>query len=172
MRWVKADRTDWFLFGIVVVVVVLVAVAFVVSLTRPEPTYKLEDTPEGVAHNYLLALRQGDLERSYRYISPMIKNYPVSASQFTEMVMNNRWMLERNGDDTVTLQVESSMISGHLATVYVREARFYSGGLFSTGQDLQTFRMQLRVNGGNWKITDADRYWLHCLAENDGCRHD
>jgi len=75
-------NTDKFLVGIVVGVVVLVATAFAVALLRPKPTYQLEDTPKGVAHNYLLALQQEDYKRAYGYLSPTIEGYPTSAEAF------------------------------------------------------------------------------------------
>ena len=37
----------------------LVIVAIIAVLRQPEPEYMLDDIPEGVVHNYLLALQQG-----------------------------------------------------------------------------------------------------------------
>ena len=50
--------TDKILIGIVAGIILLIIVALVVTLSRPEPTYQPEDTPEGIAHNYLLALQK------------------------------------------------------------------------------------------------------------------
>ncbi len=162
--------TDRLLFGIVTGSVVLVAAALVVALTRAEPTYKSDDTPEGVAHNYLFALQREELDRAYLYISPSVKNYPVSASQFSDLVMQNHWIIGSDVEDTVRLHVDSSKNTGRLATVYVRETRFSPRGLFSGGQDTQTFRMHLQIEAGEWKIRNGERYWLHCLQERDGCQ--
>lgn len=162
-------RTDWFLFAIVAGVIVLVATSFVVALSRPEPSYKPEETAEDVAHNYLFALQQADLERAYSYISPTIKNYPVSSREFTDLVMDNRWMLGKHEQGAVTMHVESSMIREDLATVYVRETNFYARGLFDSGQNINTFSMKLQREESNWKIVDSDEYWLPCLHERDGC---
>jgi hypothetical protein len=57
-------KSDKFLIGIVVVVVLLIVVALVITLTRPEPSYQAEDTPESVAANYLLALQKRDYNQS------------------------------------------------------------------------------------------------------------
>ena len=164
-------RVDWFLLGIAGSAILLVTVALVIAVTTPDPTYESEDTPAGVAHNYLFALRHDDLERAYFYIYPSIKNYPVSSSEFTELAMHNRWILDKDRDGNATLHVESSTIKGDFATVYVREARFFSEGLFNNGQDIHTFRMQLRLTEGEWKLPDSDSYWLHCMHDEDGCRH-
>ena len=51
---------DKFLIGIIIAVVVLLAVVFGVILSRPAVEYQSEDTPAGVAHNYLLALQDED----------------------------------------------------------------------------------------------------------------
>lgn len=163
------ERTDRFLFGIVTGVVVLVCVAFTIALTRPAQSYELEDSPDGVAHNYLFALQSEELERAYRYISPTIKNYPASSSAFTNLVMENRWILLNNVDEAVTLQVESSRIRDSRATVYVSETRFQHG-LLASSQDFQTFRMYLQMEDGEWKIIDADNYWLQCLRLEEGCK--
>src|SRR3990172_9629643 len=75
-------NSDRILFAIVAGVIVLVVVAFVVAFTRPEPTYQSEDSPEGITHNYLLALQQKDYERAYRYLSPELPHYPPDIDKF------------------------------------------------------------------------------------------
>ena len=53
--------TDKVLIAIVAGIILLIIVAFVVALAKPEPTYQAEDTPEGVAYNYLLALQRKNM---------------------------------------------------------------------------------------------------------------
>lgn len=55
------------LIDIVAGIAVLVLVAFVITLGRSQPTYQAEDTLEGVAYNYLLAIQKQDFERAYGY---------------------------------------------------------------------------------------------------------
>jgi len=56
--------SDRFLIVIIIGIVLLAGGAFALTLTRPEPTYRSEDTPEGVATNYLLALLKRERRQS------------------------------------------------------------------------------------------------------------
>ena len=114
--------TDKFLIGIVAAIVLLIVVAFVVTLTLPGLTYQAEDTPEGVAQNYLVALQKEEYEQAYSYLSPSLDGYPASAEEFAEHVQYDSWRFRLNTD--TTLSVESAKITGSLATVRVRESRF------------------------------------------------
>ncbi len=63
----KQDRfLTAILTGIALLVIISLAVFF---LRRSAQTYQPENTPEGVIHNYLLALERGDYERAYGYLA-------------------------------------------------------------------------------------------------------
>ena len=158
---------DRFLIGVVAGVVLLVMVAFVVVLRRPLPSYRPDDTPEGVVHNYLLALRQGEYERAYGYLSPELVHYPASAAEFAADVEQWRW--EFHLDEDITLVVESARIDGNRATVVVQETTFYSGGLFNSNQYTRPFTMTLEHSGDRWLIREADSYVLYCWTQIEGC---
>ena len=83
--------TDRFLIGIVIGVVVLVIAAFGVAFLGPKPAYQSDDTPEGVAHNYLLAIQREDYARAYGYLSPDLRGYPASDEQFIEDMYTGLW---------------------------------------------------------------------------------
>ena len=160
--------TDKFLIGIVVGIVLLVVAAFVVTLTRPEPTYQAEDTPEGVAHNYLLALQKQDYQRAYGYLSPTLKGYPVSAERFAGNVEDSSWLFRLDTD--TTLAVESARVTGNRAAAQVRESRFDGGGLFDSSQSTTIFEIKLQLENGQWKIVDADYYFAWCWRHSEGCK--
>jgi len=160
--------TDKFLFRIVAGIVLLVVVAFVVALTRSEPTYQAEDTPEGVVHNYLLALKKGDYERAYGYLSPTIEGYPASADAFTEDVEDSSWRFRFDTD--TTMAVEPASVTGNRAVVDVPQSRFSGGDLFDSDQYTTVFEMRLQLEDGEWKIVDSDYYFLWCWKDNEGCR--
>ena len=160
--------TDKFLIGIVAGIVLLIVAAFVVTLTRPEPTYQAEDTPEGVAHNYLLALQKEDFERAYGYLSPTLEGYPASAEKFAEHVQDYSWRFRLDVD--TTLAVESARVTGNRAVVKVRESRFDGGDLFDSSQSTNVFKMELQLESGEWKIVDADYYFAWCWERDEGCR--
>jgi hypothetical protein len=160
--------TDKFLIGIVIGIVLLVIIAFVVTLTRPEPAYQAEDTPEGVAHNYLLALQKNEYGRAYSYLSRRLESYPASEGIFAETVDKYSWQFRRDADTTLT--VESTRVTGDRATVQVRESRFRGSNLFDSSQSTTTFEMRLQLERGDWKIVDSEYYFAPCWTDDDGCR--
>jgi hypothetical protein len=63
-------KKDRFLMGILIFIGVLVAAALVLFFVRNEkPAYGPEDTPDGVLHNYVVALQVNDYERAYSYLA-------------------------------------------------------------------------------------------------------
>jgi hypothetical protein len=161
--------TDKFLIAIVAGVVILVGVVLTIALLRPDqPGYQPDDAPEGVAHNYLLALQQEDYERAYGYLSPTLAAYPANVDQFTSHVEEYRWSFGYYDDD-VSLAIESVDVIGDRAKIVVRKTEFYRGGLFDSGQHSTTFDMTLRREQGTWKVTDSDRYWASCWESSKGC---
>jgi hypothetical protein len=156
------------LIGIVVGVLLLVGVAFAVTLLQPKPSYQPDDTPEGVAHNYLFALQENDYDRARGYLSPTLEGYPETADEFVDGVERQSWMFRENVE--TTMAVESADIDGDRAVVIVRESRYYGGGLFESWQDISTFEMELHREDGAWRITDADFYFADCWRF-DGCSY-
>jgi len=160
--------TDKFLIGIVAAIVLLIIAALVVTLTQPEPTYQAEDTPEGVAHNYLMALNKEEFDRAYGYLSPVLAGYPASAGKFAEHVQDYSWSFRLNVD--TTLLVESARITGNQGIVRVRESRFRGGDLFDSGQSTSVFDVELRLEDEEWKIVDADYFFARCWRREAGCK--
>lgn len=163
--------TDKFLIGIVIGVIILIGAAITVALLRPEPTFQSEDTPEGVAHNYLLALQQKDYERAYGYLSPSLEGYPDSVETFIDNIDDYSWQFRDLQDGSTTLTVESTDLIGERAEVSVREDRFHEGGLFDSSQYTHTFEMRLRFDTARnaWKIIGSDSYWVRCWDDKEGC---
>jgi len=159
--------TDKILIGIVVGIVLLIIVALVVALTQSEPTYQSENTPEAVAHNYLLALQKEEFEEAYSYLYPDLKGYPESLEKFEEQIQDNSWSFRLDRD--VTLSVESTKVTGDRATVEVLESSFYGGGLFDSGQSTYDFDMELRQVDNEWKIIESDWYFAWCWDRLEGC---
>ncbi len=166
----RMKGTDKFLIAIVAGVVILVGAVLAVALLRPnQPTYQPDDTPEGVAHNYLLALELEEYERAYGYLSPTLPGYPANAEKFVSNVEGERWSFGYYDDD-VSLAVDAVSVTGDRAKVVVRRTVFNRGGLFDSGQYSTTFDMTLRSEDGMWKIADSDRYWASCWESSKGCR--
>jgi hypothetical protein len=161
-------KTDRFLIAIVAGIVVLVAVTLIVTLRRPAPAYQPEDTPEGVAHNYLLALQQKEYARAYGYLSPRLPGYPATESEFAQQTAQHGWTFRF--DENTAVSIRDVTVSGDQATVHAVSNRFYSESLFVSSVSSSDFDLHLRREDGAWKIARADRYWLNCWSQSSGCR--
>jgi hypothetical protein len=65
-------KQDRFLTGILVGIAILVVLALAVFfIRRDSQAYILEDEPEGVVHNYVLAVLNGDYEKAYGYLADL-----------------------------------------------------------------------------------------------------
>ncbi len=159
--------TDKFLIGIVAGIVLLIVIALVVTLTKPEPTYQAEDNPEGITHNYILALQKEDFERAYGYLSPSLPGYPDTLEEFSRIVhkYSYRFRLSTNS----TIAVEESSITGAYADVRVSLSRFRSGDIFDSGLYTYTRKMELRLENGEWKIVEGSSFFVSCWNKDEGC---
>ncbi|MCP4421445.1 MAG: hypothetical protein GY805_32955 [Chloroflexi bacterium] len=144
-----------FLVGMIIGIVVLIVTALVVVMTRPDPTFRAEDTAEGVAYNYLLALQQGDYERAYGYISPKINCYPSNVDRFISELNRGSSL------DESSFSVDSAFVSGQRATVTVQETRFSQGDLLDSSQSTSSFEIVLARDGNTWKITTVNGYYYY-----------
>jgi len=170
--------TDKRLIIIAAGVVILVGVLVILALLRfKAPEYQAEDTPQGVAHNYLLALQLKDYQRARSYLLPTLLGYPVDVEQFAADVDGFAADASRPPYDVnwykvdVSLIVESAQVDGDHAWALVRRTKLHAGDLFDEEQSSYTFSMSLGLVDGAWKISWADRYWSDCWAYRDspGC---
>jgi len=154
---------DKFLVGIVAGIGLLVVAAFIVVLTQPEPEYQNSDSPEAIVHNYLLALRQDDFDRAYQYVSHNLIGYPRSVLAFQEDIDDSYRFSGLRQD--VTIDVQSSTIRAETASVEVLEGSFTGGDLLSSGSYERRFDMKLRLEDGEWRLVDGERYWSTCWSQ-------
>lgn len=164
----KMKSYDKFLVAIVVGAGLLIVAAFAIMLLRPKAEYHSEDSPEGIAHNYLLAVQKGDYERAYGYLAPSLSGIPGDLEEFIENIEDRSWSFRLDTD--ATLQVESVRTTGDLAVVTIRETRFYASGIFDNYQETDTFKMDLSPYDSAWRITDSERYFARCWDVIGGCR--
>jgi hypothetical protein len=145
-------KQDRFLTGILIGIGVLVLAALVVFfIRRDSQTYVPDDTPEGVVHNYVVAVLNKDYEKAYTYLADLDKKptYEQFHKSFVTGTLNP-------GNSAV--DVGKSEINGDNATVEV--AMIYNpSDPFSTGyRDVQN---AILVNqNGNWKISSMPTYYL------------
>jgi len=162
-------KSDTILIWIVGGIVVLVIAAFAIALVKPKATYMADDSPEGVAFNYLFAIERGEYERAYGYLSPETKGYPESVDDFRDDIKDYSWEFS-NLDSSTALDVIGTDITGSRADVTMRVTYFREGDLFDSGQSSYTFDVTLREDdNGEWKIVNADRFWVYCWSDAKGC---
>jgi hypothetical protein len=158
------NRTDKFLIGIVAAIVILVGAGFTVLRLRPKPGYQPDDTPGGVANNYLLALQRDELDRAYGYVWPKVPGYPDEAYTFGQNVNNS---FGYNNQSSVAIQHVTE--TDETATVTFVETNFSQGGLFGSNSYENTYQMHLVRENGRWWIRQSDAYWAWCLDQPEGC---
>jgi hypothetical protein len=154
------------LLAIVIGTVALVVIALVATLMRPEQDYLPDDSPLGVAHNYLFALEKGEYERAYSYISPTTTGHPEHFEEFIASLDTYSFL---NLDHRTTFQFELATASDTSVTVAVKETVFQKEGIFGRDGYTSTFKMKLHLENGEWKIIDSDWYFAWCWKREEGC---
>jgi hypothetical protein len=143
-------KQDRFLTGILVGIGLLVVVALAVFFTRKDSqTYIAEDTPEGVVHNYVLAVLNKDYEKAYGYLAEL--KYKPTYEDFRRAFLNGEVNPQNQAVD-----IGASDIVGDTATVELQLIS-NSGDPFSTGyRNTQT--ADLVKQEGKWKLTLMPQY--------------
>src|SRR5512143_3810608 len=121
-------KQDRFLTGILIGIALLIVAALAVFFTRQrEGTYVSESTPDGVVHNYVLAILQKDYQKAYGYLADL-DNKPTF-SQFRQAFAVGRLNPSGSG-----IKVGSAVITGDDATVDVSMV-YTPGDPFSSGNN-------------------------------------
>ena len=161
--------SDRFLRILVAGFVGLAIGAFVLARSQPDPTYSEGLAPEDVVHNYLLALQKNDYVVALAQLSPNLDGRPKAVEEMRRELRRSLWQFPTEGQMSVGLTVLSTDFIGDAAYVEVRLTERYDSGLFADGRRTEHFEMVLERTGGEWKITDGDRFFLHCWRTK-GCQ--
>jgi hypothetical protein len=161
--------TDKFLVGITAGIVLLLVVTFTFVLTRPEGDYVAEGLPDGVVHNYLLALQKGEHERAFEYLSSDLNHGPNDVEEFIDHIDHFYFI---NLEEETSKIIKTDRVSDTHAEVTVYEIIYSNNGIFS-GQYERNFDMKLHLEEGKWKIIDGDSYWRKCWSSSgrSGCKY-
>ena len=147
-------KQDRFLIGILVGIGVLIVVALVLFFTRQDKQeYVAEDTPEGVVHNYALAIYKEDYEKAYGYLAEM-KDKPTY-DQFRQAFFKHIINPSNAG-----LELGGTEIVGEEANVTVYLIYNPSDPFSSSTRNADTARLE-RQNG-QWKILQMPyNFWSY-----------
>src|SRR5512141_232035 len=145
-------KQDRFLTGILVGIAVLVVVALAVFFIRKDTqSYISEDSPEGVVHNYVLALLNGDYKKAYGYLADL-EDKPTY-EQFRDAFIKG--MVNPNNS---AVDIGKSEINNDTASVEV-SLIYNPNDPFSTGyRDIQ--RAILVKQDSGWKISSMPDYYF------------
>jgi len=163
-------RSDKLLYLIVAALLVLVIAAFAVVLRQQPAQYRADGTPEGTAHDYVLALSQRDMERAYALLSPDLPGRPATLERFVDDVLERPWSFGLD-DAAAALQVQATEVLATGATVRVRRTVFRDQGLLDSGQYTDQTNLRLKPGpDGTWYIAGGDRFVNECWLDPTGCR--
>ncbi|HLF74294.1 MAG TPA: hypothetical protein VI524_08115 [Anaerolineales bacterium] len=145
-------RQDRFLTGILIGIAVLVVLALAIFFIRSDTqTYVSDGAPEGVVHNYVLAVLNKDYEKAYGYLADL--DHKPTYEQFRDAFLKGIVNPSNSAVD-----IGDSEINGDTASVEV--AMIYNpSDPFSTGyRDVQ--RAILVKQGGAWKLSSMPGYYF------------
>lgn len=138
-------KQDKFLTGILIGVGALIVLALVLFFTRQDKRdYLAEDTPEGVAHNYVLAVLNKDYEKAYEYLADL--KYKPTYDEFRQSFLNGMVNPEGTG-----LDIGEAAITGDEAVVELTLYYSYSDPFSSRYGSPD--RAVLVDQDGTWKIS-------------------
>jgi len=145
-------KQDRFLTGILIGIGVLIIVALGLFFTRQDKRdYVAEDTPEGVAYNYVLAVVNKDYRKAYGYLAD-IGGKP-SYEGFRQSFFNGMINPQNVGVD-----VGAAEINGDEAVVHIR-LDYPSSDPFSSGYQNDDRALLVKQNG-QWKISSMPyNFW-------------
>lgn len=145
-------KQDRFLTAILIGIGVLILVALAVFFTRPgTQTYVSDVSPEGVLHNYVLALLNKDYTKAYSYIADL--DHKPTLNQFRQSFAIGRLDPSNGG-----IKIGTAVIMGDSATVDVSMV-YTPNDPFSSGYS-DTGSAQLVRQNGAWKISSMPTYNL------------
>ncbi len=138
----KQDRV---LVAILVVVIVLIALSLTLFfLRRGDVDYGLDDSPEGVVRNFVLALHKEDYQRAYGYLHDA--DGKPSLTEFRSDLLNLTWEIDDSG-----LQLGDTEISGDEAVV--RLTIIHGGSEPFDSSWNESSDAWLILQDGEWKLT-------------------
>ncbi len=145
-------KQDRFLIGILIGIGVLIVVALAIFFTQQnKQTYVSEDTPNGVVHNYVLALLNKGYQKAYGYLADL-DNKPTF-DQFRQP-----FAIGSLNPSNAGVKIGTADITDDDASIEVDMINTPSDP-FSTGYN-NAGSAQLVKQNGAWKISSMPTYNL------------
>jgi hypothetical protein len=147
-------KQDRFLIGILIGIVVLVVVSLALFFMRKDSeSYVVEDTPEGVVHNYVVAVHKSDFEKAYGFLSD-------SENKPTYEVFRKAFVTNMVSPRNVGLEIGSADVRGDNATVSLSTI-YNAGDPFSSGYRNQDVALLVKQDG-QWRLEQMPyNFWSY-----------
>ena len=145
-------KQDRFLTGILIGIGVLILLALGLFFTRQDKReYIAEDVPEGVVHNYVLAILNKDYEKAYAYLADL--EHKPTYEEFRRSFFNGMVNPNDTGVDVGTAEINDD-------EAVVTLTLFYSySDPFSNGYE-STDRALLVEQNNDWKLNSMPyNFW-------------
>ncbi len=146
-------KQDKFLTGILIGIGLLILLALGLFFTRQDKAeYMSDTTPEGVVHNYVLAVLNKDYEKAYGYLADL--EYKPTYEEFRQSFFNGMVNPDNTGVDVGTAEINEDEASLPV-TIFYSSSDPFSGGYQNIDQIL------LVQQDGLWKISymQFNNYW-------------
>ena len=146
------SSNKWLLgFGSALGILVILAVVLVLTMPGTEELELLPaDTPDGVVQRYIYAIKDGNYEEAYGYLSPSALEGDLRYGTYEEW---SDMFLYREWADAWRAIIGEPEIRGDKATVSVSIEIFNPDGVFSNPVDTRYYPFTLEKQEGTWKIT-------------------
>ncbi len=147
-------KQDRFLIGILIGIVVLVVISLALFFTRKDSEgYIADNTPEGVVHNYVVALHKRDYEKAYSYLAEK-ENKPAFKT------FRDAFIINRVSPNNVGLEIGTADIRGDDATVSLGTI-YNASDPFSSGYRNTEVALLIRQDG-QWKLEQMPyNFWAY-----------
>jgi hypothetical protein len=143
-------KQDRFLTGILIGIAVLVLAALAIFfLRRDRQTYVSDALPEGVVHNYVLAILNKDYQKAYGYLAD--QEHKPTYDEFRNSFLRGMVNPGNSAVDVGASEIDADTASVEIDVIYT------PGDPFSSGyRDVQ--HVLLVNQDGKWKITSMPTY--------------
>ena len=148
-------KQDRFLTGILVGIAALVVLALVVFFVRKDNlVYVADSTPDGVVHNYVVALHKRDFDKAYTYLANLTDK--PTPEQFRQSFLNHNVDPANAGLEIGKVEISGDTATVNLSVIYSPNDPF-SGGYRNTDY------AQLVQESGAWKIKQmpTNNFWAY-----------
>jgi hypothetical protein len=145
-------KQDKFLTGILVGIGVLILLALGLFFVRQDKrAYVAETTPDGVAHNYVLAILNKDYQKAYGYLADL-ENKPTY-EEFRQSFFNGMVNANDTGVDIGSVDINKDEAVVSLSVYYSNRDPFFS-------RDASPDRALLVNQNGKWKLNSMpSNFW-------------